>query len=144
VYSLRRPSFVTKVLEWSRKTPDLRIVADQTGSPTWCRMLAEATAQIIGMGGGDPAGFLRERRGVYHLACEGAATRLDWARTILEFDPHPEERQANEIRPALTSDFPAPAKRPSYSVLDSTKFSDTFGFRLPPWEDALRLAMEAG
>jgi len=144
VYSLRRPSFVTKVLEWSRKSQDLRIVADQTGSPTWCRMLAEATARIIAMGGDDPAGFLRERRGIYHLACTGAASRLEWARAILEYDPHPEEQQAREIRPAMTSDFPAPAIRPIYSVLDCTKFADAFGFRLPPWEEALRLAMEAG
>lgn len=144
VYSLRRPSFVTRVLEWSRRSPDLRIVADQTGSPTWCRMLAEATGQIVAQGVADPAGFLRERRGIYHLACEGQATRLDWARAVLQYDPHPDEQQAREIRPALTSDFPAPAVRPSYSVLDSTKFADTFGFRLPPWEDALRLAMEAG
>lgn len=144
VYSLRKPSFVTRVLEWSRKSPDLRIVADQTGSPTWCRMLAEATARIISMGGDDPAGFLRERHGTYHLACEGAATRLDWARAILQYDPHPEEQQARDIQPVLTSDFPSPARRPAYSVLDCTKFADSFGFRLPPWEDALRLAMEMG
>jgi dTDP-4-dehydrorhamnose reductase len=144
VYSLRRPSFVTKVLEWARRSPELRIVTDQTGSPTWCRALAEATAGVIAMAGSDPAGYLRERRGIYHVACAGAADRAEWAREILKNDPHPEEQLAREVTPALTSQFPTPAKRPAYSVLDCGKFADTFGIRLPRWEEALRLAMETG
>ncbi|HUF39917.1 MAG TPA: dTDP-4-dehydrorhamnose reductase [Anaerolineales bacterium] len=144
VYSLRRPSFVTRVLEWARRSPELRIVTDQTGSPTWCRTLAQATARVIAMGGPDPAGFLRERHGLYHVACDGAASRAEWARAILRGDPHPEEQLAKVVIPALTSDFPSPAMRPAYSVLDCTKFADVFGFRLPPWEEALGLAMEAG
>ncbi|HLF90627.1 MAG TPA: NAD(P)-dependent oxidoreductase, partial [Anaerolineales bacterium] len=51
VYSTRRPSFVTNTLEWAQKFPELRIVTDQAGSPTWCRMLAEVTALIIAIGG---------------------------------------------------------------------------------------------
>jgi dTDP-4-dehydrorhamnose reductase len=144
VYSLRRPSFVTKVLEWARRLPELRIVTDQTGSPTWCRALAEATAQMIATGGADAAGYLRERHGIYHVACGGAASRAEWARSILKYDPHPEEHFAREVIPALTSEFPAPAKRPAYSVLDCGKFADAFGIRLPHWEQTLQLAMETG
>lgn len=144
VYSLRRPSFVTKVLEWSRSFPELRIVTDQTGSPTWCRALAEATAHVIAMGGADPAGFLRERRGIYHVTCGGAANRAEWARHILAHDPQPHEQQAREVVPALSADFPTPARRPVYSVLDCGKFEAVFGLRLPDWDAALKLAMAAG
>ena len=143
VYSTRRPSFVTKVLGWARRFPELRIVTDQVGSPTWCRMLAEATAHVIAMGGTDPAGWLRERRGLYHLAGSGGASRYDWARAILALDPQQEEQTARAILPARAADFPTPAARPAYSILDCSRFEEVFGLRLPPWEDCLRMAMEA-
>lgn len=144
VYSTRRPSFVTKVLEWARKFPELRMVTDQTGSPTWCRMLAETTAQVLAMAGRNPGPWLQERRGIYHLAGDGGASRLEWAEAILRHDPHPEEHTARSVVPALSAEFPTPAARPVYSVLDCSRFEHTFGLRLPPWEEALRLAMEAG
>lgn len=143
VYSTRRPSFVTKVLEWARKYPELRIVTDQAGSPTWCRMLAEVTAQVIAMGGPDLAPWLRERRGIYHVAGDGGATRYEWAEAILRLDPNPGERIARSLLPGLTADFPTPAARPAYSVLNCDKFQRVFGLRLPPWEEALKLALEA-
>ena len=76
VYSLRRECFVTKVLEWSRHQPTLRVVSDQASNPTWARMLAEATAQLLSKGITDVAGFLRERRGLYHLAGSGRSSRF--------------------------------------------------------------------
>lgn len=142
VYSTRRSSFVTKILEWARKFPELRVVTDQTGSPTWCRMLAEATAQILAMGGQNPVGWLAERRGVYHLAGEGGCSRHEWAQAILRHDPRPHEQTAKSVQPATTADFPAPAARPAYSVLNCDRFANTFGLRLPPWEEALKMAME--
>jgi dTDP-4-dehydrorhamnose reductase len=144
MYSTRRPSFLTRTLAWARKLPDLKIVTDQTGSPTWCRLLAEATAQVIAMGGRDLTGWLAERRGIYHLAGEGGCSRFEWAQAILRYDPQPEGRLAKTILPARTADFPTPAARPAYSVLNTDKFADTFGIRFPPWEAGLRLAMEAG
>ena len=143
VYSLRRDSFVTKVLQWARQQPTLHLVTDQVGNPTWARMLAEITAQMLAKGGEDVAAWLAERRGVYHLAGDGCASRMEWAQAILRFDPHKEEQVAQELQPALTADFPTPARRPLYSALDCEKFSRTFGLRLPHWEDALRLAMES-
>jgi len=138
VYSLRRDSFVTKVLGWARKNETLRVVDDQISNPTWARMLAETTALIIGKG----IGCIEERKGLYHLAGEGYASRLEWARKIIEFDPHREEQVCKEILPALTNDFPTPAQRPLFSALNCDKFAATFGLRLPPWEVALRMAME--
>jgi dTDP-4-dehydrorhamnose reductase len=106
-------------------------------------MLAEITAQVLAMGGENVVEWLRERRGLYHLAGSGAASRLEWGQAILRFDPRREEQLAREILPALTADFPTPAQRPLYSALDCHRFTETFGLRLPDWEDALQLAMEA-
>jgi dTDP-4-dehydrorhamnose reductase len=142
VYSLRRENFVTHVLKWSRQQRTLRIVADQVGNPTWARMLAEATALLLFKAGEDHAGWFRERKGIYHLAGSGYTSRFDWAQAILRFDPHSDEQIAEEIQPALTSEFPTPAQRPLYSALDDTLFNDTFGFRLPGWEHALGLALQ--
>jgi dTDP-4-dehydrorhamnose reductase len=142
VYSLRRDSFVTKVLEWSRRQESLRIVDDQVSNPTWCRMLAEISGLLLAKGGDSLHGWVSERRGVYHLAGEGGASRFEWARAILEMDPRREEQVTRELLPAATSEFPAPAERPLYSALNCDRFSETFGLRLPPWEAALQLAME--
>lgn len=147
VYSLRRNSFVTKALGWARKQPELRVVTDQVGSPTWARMLAETSAQVLAMGirAGSPEyllGWLGERTGVYHLGGEGAASRLEWVQAILENDPRKDEQVTRRITPALTPEFPTPARRPLYSALDCNLFTETFGLRLPHWRDSLRLAME--
>ena len=144
VYSTRRRNFVLSVLEWARSQTRLRIVSDQAGNPTWARMLAEASAQLAARGDLDIAAFLEERGGLYHLAGDGYASRLDWAKAALRCDPHPEEQVAREIQPAVSADFPTPAERPLFSALNCDKFADTFGLRLPPWEAALRLALEAG
>jgi dTDP-4-dehydrorhamnose reductase len=101
-------------------------------------MLAEITAQILILGND----YIRERAGSYHLAGDGYASRLEWAHKVLEFDPHPETQVCKEILPALTNDFPTPAQRPLFSALNCDKFAATFGLRLPPWEAALRMAME--
>jgi dTDP-4-dehydrorhamnose reductase len=142
VYSLRQGGFVRKVLEWARKNPELRIVSDQVGSPTWARAMAEVTAQVLAMSGSDPSGWFSERKGLYHLGGRGAVSRYDWARKILEFDPNSEEQVFREIKPALTVEFPTPAKRPLYSPIDCTLFADTFGICLPDWADSLHQAME--
>jgi len=141
VYSLRRDSFVVKVRQWARQQPTLRVVSDQVSNPTWARMLAEITAQLLAKGGENVTGWLGERGGLYHLAGSGYASRLEWAHAILSHDPQPEEIVTRELVPARTADFPTPAQRPLFSALDCKKFNDTFGLCLPGWEDALRLAM---
>lgn len=140
VYSLRQGGFVTKVLQWSRQHQVLRMVTDQVGNPTWSRALAEITAQLLARAKDRPD-WLSARRGVYHLAGDGFASRFDWAKLILDLDAHPEEWKMKELLPTVTADFPSPAERPTNSALDCTKFSETFGLKLPPWQDALRLMM---
>lgn len=142
VYSLRRPSFVTKLLEWSRRQTELRVVTDQVSNPTWARSLAEATALLLARAGDDPVGWLRERKGLYHLAGWGYASRMQWAQAVLEAAPHPEQRTVRELQPAITADFPSPAERPLFSALDCSLFEAVFRLRLPDWEESLRLALE--
>ena len=107
-------------------------------------MLAEATALLLAKGGDGWREWLGERRGLYHLAGSGYASRYQWAQKILEYDPQREGQMAHEILPALTADFPTPAQRPLYSALNCDLFTRTFGLSLPPWEEALAMAMENG
>jgi len=137
VYSRNRSSFVTKVLEWARKQETLRIVSDQVSNPTWARTLADVTAQLLGKG----LDSLVEYCGLYHVAGDGYASRLEWAQKILELDPNEQEQKVKELLPALTSDFPTPAQRPLFSALDCSLFRSTFDIALPKWEDALQQAM---
>src|SRR5512141_3058334 len=102
VYSLRGGSFVRKVLEWARQAEVLRIVEDQVSNPTWARMLAQATSLVLAKG----IDVVRERRGLYHLAGSGYASRLEWAREILRLDPKSGEQTVKQMLPAPTSDFP--------------------------------------
>ncbi len=142
VYSLRRDSFTTKVLGWAHAKEVLRIVDDQYGSPTWARLLAELTVQAIVQGRADPTGWLEETAGLYHLAGDGAASRFEWAKAVTDLDPNQSEQALERLEPAKTSEFPAPAERPAYSALNCDKFARVFGLRLPPWRQALWLAME--
>lgn len=137
VYSQNRSSFVTKVLEWARKQEVMSVVSDQVSNPTWARTLADVTAQLLAKG----VDCLTEHRGLYHVAGVGYASRLEWAKKIIELDPSKHEQKVREIVPALTSDFPTPAQRPLFSALDCSLFQSTFEIALPPWEVALQRAM---
>ncbi len=141
VYSLRRDSFVTKVLQWSRQQRVLRLVSDQVSNPTWARSLAEATAQLLAKSGDDPAGWISDYRGLYHLAGSGYTSRFEWGKATLEDDPQKDQQIAQEILPALTADFPTPARRPLFSALNCQRFTDAFGLCLPGWREALTLAL---
>ena len=142
VYSMRQGGFVTKVLQWARQQETLRVVDDQIGCPTSARMLAEATAQVIARGGKDPMGYFEANRGLYHLAGKGAASRYEWAKAIVEFDPRKEEQKATEIQPAKTREFPTPATRPLRTELQIDKFENTFELTLPSWRESLKLLIE--
>ena len=139
VYSQNRSSFVTKVLEWARKQEMMSVVDDQVSNPTWAHRLADVTARLLGLGQNQ----LNEHCGLYHVAGNGYASRMDWARKIIELDPNKHEQKVREIMPAHTSDFPTPAQRPLFSALDCSLFQSTFEIPLPRWEDDLKLAMSA-
>ncbi len=141
VYSMRGNSFVNKVLGWARENETLKIVGDQISNPTWARMLAEITSQMIVQNNADFLEIIREKRGVYHLAGSGHTSRYEWAKEILANDPDRTEQLLQTIGPALSEDFPTPAMRPLFSALDCARFEATFGLQLPDWSSALKLAM---
>lgn len=142
VYSLRRNSFVSKVLDWAHSQHELRIVEDQASNPTWARTLAEITTQLLSRAGSDPLSWLSKNGGLYHLACRGSATRLEWAKAILEMDPDKAGQTIDRILPARSDEFSTAARRPPFSALDCGKFEKAFALRMPDWKSTLSLAME--
>ncbi|HEX7432156.1 MAG TPA: sugar nucleotide-binding protein, partial [Anaerolineaceae bacterium] len=83
-----------------------------------------------------------ERKGLYHLAGDGFASRFEWAKLILKLDPKAHEQVTKDLVPAATADFPTPAQRPLFSALDCSHFLATFGLQLPDWKFALQLALK--
>lgn len=141
VYSLRGNSFVNKVLAWSRKNSTLRIVDDQISGPTWARMLAEITTLLLAQNQANRYEGIRARSGIYHLAGSGYASRYEWAKQILAYDPRRSEQTVQTVEPGRSADFPSPATRPLFSALNCSRFEEAFGLRLPPWSSTLELAM---
>ena len=127
VYGLRGRNFLQTIRKLAAERDELRIVADQIGVPNWSRTLAEATARIVGAEGA----ALTDRQGVYHLSGTGAASWHDFARAIVGDVKKP------RIIAIATAEYPLPARRPPYGVLDTARFESAFGFGLPDWRDVL-------
>jgi dTDP-4-dehydrorhamnose reductase len=142
VYSLRKDSFVNKVLGWARTQPRLKLVTDQVSGPTWARMLAEITRHLTVLASEDSCGWFSEHHGLFHLAGSGYCSRFEWGQQVLQLDPHKEEQIVHELLPALTAEFPTPARRPLFSALNCDRFFQTFHLQMPDWKFALKLAME--
>lgn len=136
MYSLRRPCFLTKVLQWAKNSQSLSIVDDQVSNPTWARMLAEATANVLAQGNADVLAWLNQNHGIYHVASCDYCSRYDWALEILRLLD-----QDVQVQKAKSTEFPTPALRPLFSALDCTKFMQTFNIQLPPWRQSLSLAL---
>ncbi len=143
VYGRRGRNFLLAMQRLMTERSELTVVDDQFGAPTWSRMIAEATAQVlvqcreVHSNGPVDIGSIR---GVYHVTCggktswHGFATAIR-ARTLSDSD-------ACRITPVPTTAYPTPAPRPRYSVLDNGKLMDTFGFLLPDWHIAFTLCTE--
>jgi len=127
VYGLRGSNFLLTIRRLAAERDELRIVADQVGVPNWCRVLAEATVRVAGSG----TAALADRAGLYHLSSTGATSWYEFARAIVGDAPRP------RVVPITSADYPTPARRPAYGVLDTTRFERAFGFALPSWRDAL-------
>jgi dTDP-4-dehydrorhamnose reductase len=140
VYSMRQGGFVTKVLQWAHTKEVLRIVDDQFGSPTWARILAEATTQVIAQGRNDLIGYMIEKAGIYHLAGAGIASRYEWAKAIVDMDPNRNSQIMKEILHVKTSEFPTVAIRPNYSALENTKIK-MLNLQIMNWLKILKYCM---
>lgn len=130
LYSTFGNNFVKTMLRLGRERDELGVVADQIGSPTYARNLARVIMTAVELG---------IVPGVYHFTDEGACSWYDFTRAI--------HRAAGidkcRVRPIHTEDYPVPAPRPHYSVLDKTKIKDTYGIEIPWWEDSLRECIKA-
>jgi dTDP-4-dehydrorhamnose reductase len=141
VYSRIGKNFLLTMLKLARERQELRIVSDQIGAPTWNRAIAEVTAQILAQGMGNLSEFLRDRRGIYHLSASGVTNWHEFATAIFAADPDRSEQVVTSVLPISTADYPTPARRPQYSLLDNSKLHNTFGLSLPNWQQSLQLAI---
>lgn len=137
VYGLRRKNFMLTILKLAREGKIIRVVDDQIGCPTWCRLIAELTSSVLAKG----SSFLCEKQGIYHLTAGGQASRFDFAKAIIEKSLGIASDSIKLI-PVPTTEFPTKAKRPAYSVLSNTKLLRTFGLILPKWDSSLDMVAE--
>lgn len=130
VYGVHGGNFVKTILRLAKERGELRIVADQYGAPTWARLLAESTAQIIGK-------YSEEKSGVYHLTPDGRTNWHQFAEEIVrlarQYDDALKDKPLT-IHPIATHEYPLPAKRPANSSLSTEKIRKTFGLELPQWD----------
>lgn len=131
LYGVRGHNFLLTMQRLIRERDEVRVVDDQIGSPTWCRMLAEITAQVIAQVARGQID-LADLRGVYHVTSAGETSWYGFARAIWEA-----AGSTCRLLAIPTSDYPTPARRPPYSVLDNGKLTRTFGLCLPDWRQSL-------
>lgn len=132
LYSEFGKNFVKTMLELTSTHPQLNVVFDQTGTPTYARDLAKAIFTIV-----------EERKyegneGIYHYSNEGVCSWYDFTKAIAELAGH----TTCDIRPCHSDEFPSKVKRPAYSVLDKTKIKTVFGLHIPYWTDSLKTCLK--
>ncbi|WP_414584627.1 dTDP-4-dehydrorhamnose reductase [Scytonema sp. PCC 10023] len=141
VYGLRGKNFLLTMLRLAREREEIRVVDDQVGAPTWSRMIAESTAQILSQGTKDLINFLSSNSGIYHLTASGQTSWYGFAKVIFEYDSKRSEHKLEKLVAIPSHEYPTPAKRPAYSSLDTQKISSTFGLAFPSWQRNLELAV---
>ena len=128
VFSSHGNNFVKTMMRLMKERDSLNVVADQKGRPTYAKDLAIATMKMI-----EIIDVGKNIKGIYHFANSGETTWFNFAKKI----------QATagltcEVNPIQTADFPTPAKRPAYSVLDTSRIEKDLGIEIPHWETALQ------
>lgn len=139
VYGRHGGNFLLTMQRLMRERPELRIVADQHGAPTWSRSIADATAQALAQCLSPARGADRpDPWGTYHLTNGGETTWYGFAQAIAHLTPL---ENPPLLAPIPTSGYPTPARRPANSRLDNGKLMRNFGLRLPDWREALELCL---
>ena len=128
LYSEFGNNFLKTMLSLTSTKPQLKVVFDQTGTPTYAGDLAEAILHII-----EQRKFVGNS-GIYHYSNEGVCSWYDFTKQIAEIAGN----TACDIQPCHSSEYPSPVTRPAYSVLDKTKLKETFGIKIPYWTDSLK------
>ena len=141
LYSEFGKNFVKTMLNLTATKPQLKVVFDQTGTPTYAWDLATAIV----------AALKNPIEGIYHYSNEGVCSWYDFTNMIQQiaveigyYDSLPKQGDLEglcDIQPCHSSEFPSPVTRPSYSVLDKTKIKETFGITIPYWTDSLKICI---
>lgn len=132
LYSEYGKNFVKTMINLTSTKPLLKVVFDQVGTPTYAQDLADAIFYIIENRKFDG------KEGIYHYSNEGVCSWFDFTKAIAEFVGNND----CDILPCHSDEFPSQVVRPSYSVLDKTKFKNTFGLRVPYWTDSLKVCIK--
>lgn len=139
VYGRRGKNFLLTMLKLGSERPELRVVADQIGAPTWSKTIATATSHIVAQAlAADGSDWWARHSGVYHFTSAGATSWHGFAEAIFA---NVMGERAPKVVPIPASDYPVPTKRPSNSRLSHDKLTEAFGLRLPDWADALKLCL---
>jgi dTDP-4-dehydrorhamnose reductase len=122
------------VLRLAREKPELAMVDDQFGSPTWARALAQATAELL-----RKQEIIGRHGGIYHLAAGGHASRFELANAIIGIMQELSGLTGGwaKVSPITTREFPLPARRPPHPVMSMEKIQRVFGVRMPHWREQL-------
>lgn len=149
LYSEFGKNFCKTMMALTASKPEIKVVFDQAGTPTYALDLARAIEAVLsdwkeerlcGNGTTDgrkvaaetPASY--SKTGIYHFSNEGVCSWFDFAKMTAEYAGN----TGCDVLPCHSDEFPSPVKRPSYSVLDKTKIKDTFGLKIPYWTDSLK------
>lgn len=134
VYGVRGKNFLLTILRLAKEREELKIVADQVGAPTWSRLIAETTGQIVAQ----RIRNLEELSGIYNFTAAGSASWHGFASAIVEGS----QVRTPRLIPIPTSEYPLPAPRPKNSILSNDKLRSEFGLAMPDWKVCLELAMQ--
>jgi dTDP-4-dehydrorhamnose reductase len=144
VYGARGRNFLLTILRLARERRELKIVNDQIGAPTWSRMLAEVTSQIVAQSFSPlcrQAIPIQDVSGIYHAVAAGSTSWHGFAAKILESDPGHALPALPKLVPIPTSGYPLPATRPRNSCLSNEKLMRTYGLTIPVWDESLALCL---
>jgi len=128
LYSEFGKNFCKTMLNLTATKPQLKVVFDQVGTPTYALDLANAIFDIV------EGRKYEGNSGVYHYSNEGVCSWFDFTKMIAEYSG----QTACDVQPCHSDEFPSPVKRPAFSVLDKTKIKQTFGVKVPYWTDSLK------
>lgn len=134
LYSEFGKNFVKTMLNLTATKPQLKVVFDQCGTPTYAYDLATTIMTVLGDYTAENPDGEYSKTGIYHFSNEGVCSWYDFTKKIAELAGN----TACDIRPCHSNEFPSPVVRPAYSVLDKTKVKETFGVQIPYWTDSLK------
>ena len=137
LYSEFGKNFVKTMLKLTATKPQLKVVFDQAGTPTYAYDLAVAIKAILEDYTIEKSRNEYSKTGVYHFSNEGVCSWYDFTKVIAELAGN----TTCDIQPCHSDEFPSPVKRPAYSVLDKTKIKQAFGLKIPYWTDSLKTCM---